>query len=55
MEGDFTIDIILKKNNIKVAFTPPNTIRSMVDSNKDPRQHKGVYSIPCLYGKEYIG
>jgi hypothetical protein len=36
MEGDFTIDKIIKKNNIKAAFTPPNTIRSMVDFSQRP-------------------
>ena len=41
-----------------VAFTPPNTIKNMLDSAKDlidPKNHKGVYSIPCLCGKVYIG
>ena len=44
--------------NIKLAFTPINTIRSLVELVKDsidPRQHKGVYGIPCSYGEVYIG
>ncbi len=49
---------ILNKKNINVAFTPINTIRNMIDSGKDridPKQQKGVYSIPCSRGNEYIG
>jgi hypothetical protein len=48
----------LKKGNIGVAFSPPNTIKGMVDSAKDPiepNMHKGVYSIPCSCNKVYIG
>ena len=47
----------LKINNFKVIFTPPNTIRKMVDSLKDPIDpgaYKGVYSISCSCEKEYI-
>ena len=39
-------------------FTPPNTIRNLVDSLKDPiepKAYKGVYSIPCSCDKLYIG
>ena len=39
---------ILRKQDIPVAFTPPNTIGKMVDSAKDqvdPRNQKGVYII----------
>ena len=48
----------LKRKNFRVIFTPPNTIRKIVDSLKDPidpSAYKGVYSIPCSCGKEYIG
>lgn len=41
-----------------VSFTPPNTLRNMLESAKnllDPKNHKGVYSIPCSCGKVYIG
>ena len=52
------ISKILNKHNIKIAFTPPNTIRNMVDSAKDPinpRLQKEIYIIPRSCGKEYIG
>ena len=48
----------LKRNKIQAFFTPPNTIRNMVDSLKDPinpKTYKGVYSIPCSCEKLYIG
>ena len=41
-----------------VAFTPPNTIKNMLDSAKDlldPKNHKGVYLVPYSCGKVYIG
>jgi len=41
-----------------VAFTPPNTIKNMLSSAKDlidPKNLKGVYSVPCSCGKIYIG
>ena len=41
-----------------MAFSPINTIRTMLDSAKnqiDPILHKGVYAIPCSCGKVYIG
>ena len=49
---------ILRKKQIKVAFSPPNTLKGMLDHAKDqtdPRKNKGVYSIPCDCGKVYIG
>jgi hypothetical protein len=49
---------ILRSRNIMIAFTPMNTIRILVDSMKDSldiRKLKGVYKIPCSYGKVYIG
>lgn len=49
---------VLAKHNIMVAFTPPNTIKNMLESAKDaidPKNHKGVYSIPCSCHKVYIG
>jgi len=49
---------VLTKHSIMVAFTPPNTIKNMLDFAKDlidPKNHKGVYSIPCSCGKVYIG
>ena len=48
---------ILKKGNITVIFSPPNTIRKMMDSAKDSMNskfYKGVYTIPCSCGKVYI-
>ena len=48
----------LKRHKIRVFFTPPNTIRNLVDSLKDliePKAYKGVYSIPCSCDKLYIG
>ena len=48
----------MRKGNIRVVFTPPTTIRKMIDSMKDlikPRSYKGVYPIPCSCGKVYIG
>ena len=53
-----TTDRILRKQDIPVTFTPPNTIGKMVDSAKDqvdPRNQKGMYIIPCSCGKVYIG
>ena len=48
----------LKRNKIQTFFTPPNTIRNMVNSLKDPinpKTYKGMYSIPCSCEKLYIG
>ena len=49
---------ILRKEDIPVSFTPPNTIGKMVDSAKDqvdPKNQKGVYIIPFSCGKVYVG
>jgi len=49
---------ILRKGDINVPFSPINTTRTMLYSAKDqmdPGLHKGVYAIPCSYGKVYIG
>ena len=49
---------ILRKESIKVSFSPPNSLRTMLDHAKDsinPNLHRGVYSIPCTCGKQYIG
>ena len=49
---------ILRKRNIKVIFSPPNSVGRMLDSSKDPIEplkQKGVYSIPCLCEIPYIG
>ena len=48
----------LGKRWFKVLFTPPNSIRKIVDSLKDPIEptyFKVVYSIPCSCSKPYIG
>ena len=47
----------LKRKNFIFIFSFPNTRIKMVDSLKypiDPGAYKGVYSIPCSCGKEYI-
>jgi hypothetical protein len=45
---------ILKKGNIRVIFTPPNTLKGMLDCAKDvidPKHHKGVYTVEfCTLG-----
>jgi hypothetical protein len=49
---------ILHKKQIRVLFSPPNTLRTMLDYAKyriDPKKSKGVHSIPCDCGKVYIG
>jgi hypothetical protein len=43
---------ILNEGDIGVSFSPPYTIKDMVESL--PNMHKGVYSIPFSYGKVYI-
>ena len=38
-----------RKRDIKVTFSPPNSLRNMLDSTKDPIENKllqGVYTIP---------
>lgn len=40
----------LKKGNVRVTFTPPNTLKGMLDCAKDaadPKHQKGVYTIPA--------
>jgi len=52
------IDHVLKKKNIGTTFKPLSTIRNSLKSIKDPidpMNHKGVYMIPCSYGKIYVG
>ena len=49
---------ILRKKNIKVAFSPPNLLRTMLDKAKDPidlKHQKGVYKTPCSCSEAYIG
>ena len=41
---------VIRKKNIRVTFSPPNSLRSMLDKYKDPfdlKHHKGVYNTPC--------
>ena len=41
---------VIRKKNIRVKFSPPNSLRSMLNKSKDPidlRHHKGVYNKPC--------
>ena len=53
------ITIILRKKEIFTSFKPPNmSIRWNMKSAKEPiyqHHHKGVFKIPCFYGKLYIG
>ena len=49
---------ILKKKNIRVVFSLPNSVRNLLDKDKDPidmKNHKGVYKIPCSCSEAYIG
>ena len=49
---------ILRRRNLKVCFSPPNSIRNMLYFSKDPTEPKliqGVYAIPCSCEKVYIG
>ena len=48
----------LKKKNIDYVFSPPNNIRKLLRSVKnpiDPSLKKGIYLIPYECGKTYIG
>ena len=48
----------LKKKDIDSVFSPPNSIKKLLRSVKDPVDpslRKGVYLIPCECGKTYIG
>lgn len=52
------ISHILKKNRFYVVFNPLNTMRNSLRYVKipiNPRDMKGVYSIPCSCGIHYIG
>ena len=45
---------VIRKKNIRVTFSPPNSLRSMLNKSKDPidlRHHKGVYNTPCSSGE----
>lgn len=47
-----------KNNKVSSTFKPLNTIRSSLRSVKDlvnPKDMKGVYSIPCSSGHPYFG
>ena len=49
---------ILRKRKIKIAFSPPKLLKNMLYKAKDiidPKHKKGVYVIPCSYGRLYIG
>ena len=49
---------ILKKKNMRVAFAPPNSVRTLLDKAKDPvdpKNYKGVYKISCSCSEAYIG
>ena len=49
---------VLRKRNIRVVFSLPNSLRTMLDKAKDPidlKHHKVVYRIPCPCGEAYIG
>jgi len=49
---------ILKKHKVFATFNPLNTMRSSLRCVKDrvnPKDMKGVYSLPCSCGIPYIG
>ena len=48
---------ILAKKNMKISFSPYVKIRHMLRQVKDiiPLQSSGIYQIPCVCGKVYIG
>ena len=49
---------VLRKKNIRVSFTPPNSLRTMLDKAKntiDSKNQKGVYKTRCSCGEAYIG
>lgn len=49
---------VLRRKHVEIAFSPPNSLRNMLDNAKDlidPKMRKGIYSIPYLCGKIYIG
>ena len=48
---------ILRKRKIRIAFSPPNSLRNMLDKAKDPidpKHNKCVYVIPGSCGILYI-
>ena len=52
------INKILRKSGIKTVFKPPSKIGHLLPSPKDklnPLSSKGVYTIPCSCGAQYIG
>ena len=54
----YKIDKHLKKKDIDSVFSPPNSIKKLLRSVKDPVDpslRKGVYLISCECGKTYIG
>ena len=49
---------ILRKKNIKLEFSPPNSLRTMLDKAKDPidpKKQKCVYKTSCSCDEAYIG
>ena len=49
---------VLKQKQIKTSFSPPNSLRNLLDKSKDPidpKLRKGIYAIPCSCGEIYIG
>ena len=48
---------ILSKKNMKISFTAYVKIKQMLRQVKDviPLQSSGIYQIPCVCGKVYIG
>ena len=49
---------LLRKTQISTIFFPPNSLRNILDKEKDmvdPKLRKGIYSIPCSCGEVYIG
>jgi len=47
---------IMRKRDIRVTFSPPNSIRKIVDSLKDmvkPDSYEGVYSIYRVHVERY--
>ncbi|KAJ4441105.1 hypothetical protein ANN_10955 [Periplaneta americana] len=52
------ISRVLKRHEVETTFLPTKQIRNMLRSSKDKRDKllsAGVYRIPCLCGKVYIG
>ena len=52
------ISNVLKSKQIKIVFHPPNSLRNILDKEKDrinPMQKKGVYLVPFSCKDVYIG